>query len=330
MSWLRADPRRAPRDETSTGKENSMTRLTALSTVALLAQLGAVAALSAQHLHHGAGAPASANAPAARRNAAPDLPSTPLPARIVHGAPVALGNGTARTLVAYDVDGAPRTVGVSLSPGALDGLEKEPPADDTGWLYRLPLPQGVALPPYDHVGLYWNPRGHEPNGVYTVAHFDVHFFMSAPAALDLITVVDRDLERAYRLPPASAIPPGYVLPPNTQHRRMGVHWVDTGAAELHGEPFEATFIIGSYDEEVNFLEPMITHAFLASRPDLTRAVPQPEAWARDGWYPATWSVRWDEQRGEYLVLLDELRWQKAATSAGTLAATPVEGAASSR
>jgi hypothetical protein len=313
----------------------SRTRLSALPLVTLLAQLGASGALPAQHHgHHAAAlpsrpaaAPATAVAPAP---AAERLPSTPLPAGVVYGAPVPFGNGTARTLVALDLDGTPRTLGVSLSPTALEGLPAELPADDTGWLYRLPLPAGLALPPFDHVGLYWNPNGHEPHGVYDVSHFDVHFFMSPPEELDRITVMDRDLERAYRLPPASAIPAGYILPPNTQHRRMGVHWIDTGSAELKGEPFTATFIIGSYDQRITFLEPMITRAFLAGRPDLTRAVPQPAAYGREGWYPATWSVRWDERRGEYLVLLDGLRWQEASLPPATLAASPGDPATSGR
>ena len=322
-----------------------MSRTAALS-LALLAQLGTAAGLAAaEHQHHAptvAALPAAA--PAAHRHAAPAQPSstaaapaaerrssTPVSGEIVYGEPVPFGNGTARTLVAVDLDGKPLTVAVSFSETALDGLPAEMPADDLGWLYRLPLPAGLALPPYDHVGLYWNPNGHEPKGIYDHSHFDVHFFLTTPEEVDAITVMDRDLERAYSLPPASAIPAGYILPPNTQHKRMGVHWVDTSSAELHGEQFTATFIIGSYDQQINFLEPMITRAFLASKPDLTRPVPQPEAFARAGWYPTTWSVRWDEGRREYLVLLDGLKWQNATLPApATLAEAPSEAANSGR
>ena len=223
-----------------------MTRTAALSLATLLALGAAAAPSAAQHMHGAPPAAAAAgSAPAAAPPRPADLPSAPLAGRIVYGEAVPFGSGTARTLVAVDLDGTPKTVGVSLSPTALDGLPTEPPADDTGWLYRLPLPGDVKLPPYDHVGLYWNPKGHEPHGVYTIAHFDVHFFMSPAEDLDQITVMDRDLERAYRLPPASAIPAGYILPPNSQHRRMGVHWVDTSSAELHGATFTATFILGS-------------------------------------------------------------------------------------
>lgn len=307
-----------------------MPRTSALPLVALLAQLGVAATLPAAE-HHDQAHSHSASPAAAPSASAGAAPSKPLAGRVLQGAPVPFGNGTARTLVAVDLDGSPSTLGVSLSADALDGLPAEPPADDTGWLYRLPLPAGLALPPFDHVGLYWNPHGHEPHGVYDVSHFDVHFFMSAPEDLDRITAIDRDLERAYRLPPVAAIPVGYLLPPNTQHRRMGVHWVDTSAAELKGEPFTATFIIGSYDHQVNFLEPMITRAFLAGKPDLTRPVPQPAGYARAGWYPTTWSVRWDEPRREYLVLLDGLGWRDASLPVPTpLAAAPGEVSTSGR
>ena len=300
-----------------------MTRSTLLSTVAMLAVAAALPAQVHQHGAHHQAAPAAPPSTAATATPAAAIPSAPLAANILLGEAVAFGKGTARTLVALDVDGSPKTIGVSLSATALDGLPPEPPADDLGWLYRLPLPAGLALPPYDHVGLYWNPLGHEPRGIYDVGHFDVHFFLSPPEQLDRITAVDRDLELVYRLPPASAIPPGYFLPPGTQHRRMGVHWIDGSTGELHGEKFTATFIVGSYDQQVNFLEPMITRAFLASRPDLTKAVAQPADFARAGWYPTTWSVRWDEQRGECLVLLDSLRWQDATLPpTATLAAEP--------
>ena len=79
-----------------------------------------------------------------------------------------------------------------------------------------------------------------------------------------------------------------------------------------------------------WLAPMITRDFLASRPDLTRAVPQPAAYGREGWYPTTWAVRWDEGRGEYLVLLDGLQWRNAAQAPGTVAAAAGEASASGR
>jgi hypothetical protein len=227
------------------------------------------------------------------------------------GDPVAFGRGTARTFVVLDASGDPTSLGVSLSAEALDGLPADAPPEDIGWLHRLPLPSVVTLPPYNHIALYWNPNGHDPQGVYNVAHIDVHFFLNSPEEADSITATGRDLERCYRLPPASAIPAGYILPPSTQHHRMGVHWVDGQGHEFHGQSFTASFLLGSYDGQINFLEPMIARDFLLTRPDLTKAVPQPAAYARAGWYPSTWAVRWDGARGEYLIVLDGLQWRDA-------------------
>ena len=283
-----------------------MTRSTAFSIIAFVVQAG-IAAAQTGHSHHPS-IPAHMPSPPAV-TAPSGMP--PLPARVTSGDPVAFGKGTIRTVVALDADGRPASLGVSFSGSALEGLPAAAPGDDVGWLFRLPLPAGVTLPPYDHVAVYWNPRGHEPHGVYDVAHIDVHFFLASPEEADRITAIDRDLERCYRLPPPSAIPAGYFLPPNTQHRRMGVHWIDRDATEFKGQPFTATFIVGSYDGEVNFLEPMISHAFLASRPNFRKVLPQPEEVARDGWYPSEWVVRWDQKRGEYLVLLDGMTWKKA-------------------
>lgn len=289
-----------------------MSRSIALLIVAFVVQAGIAASQTAGHSHARSVVPSAPRPPAATRETAP----APPPARLQFGDPVAFGRGTIRTLVAFNADGRPASLGVSFSASALEGLPAAAPSDDIGWLFRLPLPSGVALPPYDHVAVYWNPRGHEPHGVYDVSHIDVHFFLTSPEEVDRITAADRDLELCYRLPPASAIPPGYILPPNTQHRRMGVHWIDADAAEFKGQPFTATYIVGSYDQQVNFLEPMIAHAFLASRPNLRKTLPQPAAFARTGWYPSAWAVRWDEQRGEYLVLLDGLMWKEGTLRPG--------------
>jgi uncharacterized protein len=297
-------------------RNTTMSRLIALSIVAIAVQAGIATAQPTGHSHHGSFATPPVRPPATTGE------TTPLPARVQFGDPVAFGRGTIRTLVAFNADGRPASVGVSFSASALEGLPAQAPADDLGWLFRLPLPSGVALPPYDHVAVYWNPHGHEPHGVYDVAHIDVHFFLTPPEEVDRITASDRDLELCYRLPPAQAIPAGYILPPGTQHRRMGVHWIEAEASEFKGQPFTATFIVGSYDRQVNFLEPMIAHSFLASRPNLRKPVAQPEMFARSGWYPSTWVVRWDEQRAEYLVLLDGLMWKESAVRSTMPTASP--------
>ena len=38
-------------------------------------------------------------------------------------------------------------------------------------------PPPLAPEPYRFMMLDWNPQGHQPPGVYTVPHFDFHFYM---------------------------------------------------------------------------------------------------------------------------------------------------------
>ena len=51
--------------------------------------------------------------------------------------------------------------------------------------------------------------------------------------------------------------------------RMGLHWADAAAPEFSGQPFVKTFIYGSYDGAFIFAEPMLTKAYLESKPVAT-------------------------------------------------------------
>jgi hypothetical protein len=83
---------------------------------------------------------------------------------------------------------------------------------------------------------------------------------------------------------------------------MGVHWVDPTSPELNGKPFTATFIYGSWDGKVIFAEPMITKAYLETKPQFSAELPAP---ARDegGYYPKRYAVRWDAATKEYRITL---------------------------
>ena len=88
-----------------------------------------------------------------------------------------VGNGTVRTWVTVDAKGAPSAVGVTFSETTLLGLPMTLPKDDIGWEWNLALPTEAKVAPFDHVAFYWNPKGHIPDGIYNVSHFDIHFFM---------------------------------------------------------------------------------------------------------------------------------------------------------
>jgi len=217
-----------------------------------------------------------------------------------------VGNGTVRSWVAVDAKGNPTSMGVTFSETTLLGLPMTFPKDDIGWEWNLALPKEAPVSPFDHVGFYFNPKGHIPDGIYNVPHFDIHFFMVPVTARDEITAMDRNLERCFKLPAPEYIPAGYILPPQTEHRRMGVHWIDPGSHEFHGHDFTATLLYGSYNGEMNFIEPMITRAYLETRPTFKAEVAQPAVYAKTGYYPTQFSVRFDPAKHEYVVALEGL------------------------
>jgi hypothetical protein len=225
------------------------------------------------------------------------------------GPPTRVGQGTARAFVTLDPAGAPAAIGVVLTEAALKGLPPEPPPGEDGWEYVLRLPREAKAAGYDHVGLDWNPHGHIPPGVYTVPHFDVHFYRIDgidEAARARITAKGADLERAHKQPAPDLMPAGYVLPPGTEVPRMGAHAIDPAGGEFHGQGFTKTFIYGFYDGQLVFIEPMVAKAFLEAHPDVTDPVAVPRRYAAPGYYPTRYSVRYDAARKTYSVTLEDL------------------------
>jgi hypothetical protein len=228
--------------------------------------------------------------------------------RVVYGPEVALGAGTARTYLQM-VDGVPVELGIALSENALSDLpgHHSPggvrmPDGHHMFEYVLAMPEGNPTP-FRHVLIDWNPGGHEPPGVYDLPHFDFHFYTMTVAERRAIDPADPAFAvKAQRFPAAGQMPAGYTAIPGAVPF-MGAHWVDPTSPELHGETFTQTFIYGSWDGRLIFAEPMITRDFLASKPDFERTLPVPEQYAQPGYYPASYSIRWDEASREHWVAL---------------------------
>jgi hypothetical protein len=225
-----------------------------------------------------------------------------------YGPPVALGDGSARTYVTR-VGDAPVEVGIALTEAALAGL----PGHHSPGGIRMPdghhmfdfvldMPEQNPSP-YRHVLIDWNPGGHEPAGIYDVPHFDFHFYSIDDARRRTIDPADPEFAaRAARFPSAEYTPAGYAAIPGAVPF-MGAHWVDPQSPELNGQPFTETFIYGSWDGEMIFVEPMITKAFLETRPDYERAISVPAQHAAPGYHPASYSIRWDDERAEWRIAL---------------------------
>jgi hypothetical protein len=228
-----------------------------------------------------------------------------------YGPPVKVGQGMARTYVVLDAKDRQRAVeiGVALDERALQGL----PTDMAMHMYDLRLP-AQSPAPYQFVQLDWNSHGHPPMGVYTDPHFDFHFYVTSKAERDAIMPTDPAFAaKANHLPPEQyrapfnvpLVPPGG-QPVDAAVPMMGVHWFDVRSPEFNGASFTRTFIYGSWDGQVTFYEPMVTRAYLLSKPDAVMPISVAPQFREPGHYPTAYRVSYDAQAREYRVALSGL------------------------
>lgn len=222
------------------------------------------------------------------------------------GAPQHVGGGRAYTFVTLDAGGKPTAIGVRMSEAVLAGLPKEPPPGTGAVEYLLPFPKEAKSAGYTHVGIDWNPKGHMPPGVYDFPHFDFHFYLISAEQREKITAKGDDIARARKAPAPEMMPEGYILPEGTEVPRMGAHAIDPQSPEFNKQPFTKTFIYGFYDGSIAFLEPMVTKAFLETKPNITEPVKLPRSYSQRAYYPTQYTVKYDESRREYVISLDGL------------------------
>jgi hypothetical protein len=225
----------------------------------------------------------------------PDLSST------LFGTPTPMATGSVRSYLTLGRDGAPTELGVALTEAALVGL----PAATTEFVVALPAQ--ASSTPYTHVGINWQPTGHPPMTVYTVPHFDVHFYSISLAERNAMTPADPQYAtKLLRLPAAALAPAGYTadvmgIP------RMGLHWGDPTSPEFSGQPFAGTFIYGSYDGKFIFAEPMLAKSYLESKPvSDVKPIKVPGQYATSGYQPTSYTVSFDAATKEYRVALSGL------------------------
>jgi hypothetical protein len=261
-------------------------------------------------------------------------------ARTLEGDEVAVGNGTARMFVEIGPSREPRVLGIALTETALTGLADRMNTtsrcfDKNGdgrvthgeclgdYQADLALPAGagdLGLP-VRWATVNWNPEGHLPPApqVWSAPHFDFHFFMVEPALIHGIRtgpcaefIHCEDAARAGTPLPEQHAPEGYV-DVRAAVAAMGNHLVDARDPELANPTlgFSHTFIYGTYEGKLIFLEPMVSHAFLSSRVQQCRPVRSPKAYATAAYYPTTYCVRHDPASATYRVTLEGFVYRQA-------------------
>ena len=207
---------------------------------------------------------------------------------VFKGPEVQVGNGKAWTWVQLKDDGSPERLAITINDAAMNSVPTGNPGEGGHNMeensYVLPVHQKGSVTPFKHVWLNWNPAGHEPPGIYDIPHFDIHYYMISNEEREAMDNAKLDI-----LPNAAYFPPTYISPgPGVP--KMGNHWLDATSPELNGQPFTQTFILGSYNSNVIFYEPMITKTFLQGAANYERAIPQPAKFQKTGWYPTKMRV----------------------------------------
>ena len=236
---------------------------------------------------------------------------------ISYGPDATLGDGTVRTYLVRGAEGTVAELGIAISETAMATL---PDLADKGpheafLNIDLALPEGTPSP-YRFAMFGWNPRGHEPPGIYTVPHFDFHFYFVDPEVRNAIMPGEADKpnemgtfagtpfdERGKQAPETGFLPAHYVNPGGTSVPMMGSHWIDPASHEFHGQPFDKTVLYGTWEGKVLFVEPMITKAFIESKPEGAYEIALPEKGPVPGWYPSSYQVKYDADAKEYRIAL---------------------------
>lgn len=248
----------------------------------------------------------------ARDEPTPDL-------TIQDGESAEVGNGTVKTGATTNSSGELVSLDVHVDTDALSSVDDDQKKPHESVAAHLSLPSGVNTHQFTFVGLHYNPVGHPPPGIYTVPHFDFHFYIIEESTVEAIPggIADYDV-------PDAQFPPGY------QHEEtrvivpgMGEHLLDGTAPEFGDRGFTHTYVYGIYDpaidpenpkdivevemgEEtqempvfegdgegrVHFVEPMITTEYLATLESETAVgVATPKAFPVADRYPTEYVLK---------------------------------------
>jgi hypothetical protein len=228
---------------------------------------------------------------------------------VFKGPQVALGYGKVRSWISVDSNGHPNEIGIEMTPEAFKNLttetDKTLPPNGENIVVPLQL-KATQLTPFDHIGMNWNPKGHEPEGVFDVPHFDIHFYMISTQEQLAIPEWSPETDAAFNnYPPLGYMPVDYFTPPGpaTAEAQMGKHWIPINLGAYL--PFSKIMVYGSYNGKFIFVEPMVTLDYLLSNPDFSMPYSQPEHFEKAGNYPTKYNIYHDAVTGNTYVTLSD-------------------------
>ena len=126
--------------------------------------------------------------------------------------------------------------------------------------------------PFRLVEIDWNAHGHPPAGVYTVPHFDAHFYVISKSERDAIAFAAPGSvpKAATAIVPMGYITDGSVAP------QMGMHYVSPAQPEFHGKPFMAAQLWGYNKGHLAFVEAMFSMKLINAKQTWTQPLAHPK------------------------------------------------------
>jgi hypothetical protein len=199
----------------------------------------------------------------------------------------------ARAEVVRSDDGALEQVALALGVDVIASLETDIDGLEVAHAYVPIDDSGDAFPLLIDIG--HNKIGHPPVGVWTVPHFDIHFYALTEEQVDAVTCADQPTVADEK------IPEGFVVGECVD--RMGVH-AHAPHAEGSSDPapladVNAQIIIGYDQGELTFIEPMLFAESVFQGEALDADIGRPATLGRATLWPARFEGRLDEEANEY-------------------------------
>jgi len=167
-------------------------------------------------------------------------------------------------------------------------------------LAMVPLPEEArSALGIDHMAINWEAHGHPPTAFLT-QHFDFHFYTISP---DEVAAIDcSDDSKPTRLPAQYTLPdidiPGMGVLVGLCVPRMGMHAMLEDEAE-QTDFFEASMMLGYYEGEPVFFEPMVSRELLLSRSDFSLPMPAVDGLPEGVRYPTEFRAEYDDAQDAY-------------------------------
>ena len=218
---------------------------------------------------------------------------------IFKGPQVQYGSGKARSWISIDSDGKPAEIALVFTKEVFDNLEVLP-AETVLTLHQ----KAKEVTPFEHIGVNWSPHGHLP--VFLVPHFDLHFYMITNEERLAIPEYSPETDPLFNLyPPEGYMPEDYGTPPGqgSVYPQMGKHWLPLNLPDYL--PFTAIMVLGTFNGEFTFIEPMMTVDFLMSSPDFSASFSQPEYYQESTYYPTVYNIYEDPKTMDIHISLSD-------------------------